>query len=791
LANQKVYEMFKYSKIDLHKKPISHFMPEEYRQIYTQTMNSVVLFGRWLDDYNRLFAFLLDYEGYLMPATVTAKLTTWDNKPHIILSISKLADTDWVLVDRDWKVRAHSCLDPQASRRFIYIGCELEEVLPGLHPCIGKFEQSFHYNWQGHWPATVTIEETLFRDVLFRLISLRCSRSNPDLSPMNSGINYLPNASSKEVRFHAEKDLSASIEPRPEPIPVYDSATTVMFSETQARVNKKMDLTASLSGSTASSGSVEVQEGAKVGKSLKRVKLLLILSFLMLVTGLIASVIFLTSILTSLESITTIRQYADRNMEIIKIAYDTRSLILSDSPLFPYDPPTLLAGLEASAQKLDKLVAYMKGQMEEGDASLLHLSTPLWFKLETSYNFRLQSFLDALYAYTAAATRLTASSPPYSQLADAYFLFNNGISDLLLLGNMTLGEQVDAEKTSNLHDLESIKYLLYMCCVLAVLPLALLVAPQFYQFEQQSKAFWSSIYALPIDLVLEIRTNALDRLQNYFSNEVVLDTATSAKSTERKVASTRLWPGFALRLCVYFCLSLVFFIVIELVYFLPLNDLALTIPHYLYWMSMRSTYLYEGLLWGRERVLPQDFSYTELYREGQHWTVPAERVLTAAASVMYINKLLYFGSAETNIYTTKKSDQYLDFILVNCCEEIAVERCADSPAALGMVYLIRDWNHMLRALQPTANQAFSLIEAQEKATATSILSIEYAIEYYRKDAIDQIRAISMQIVTFAMCFIGAVFALYATLYRQYLTALLTRARQALRVLKLLRRAKTD
>jgi hypothetical protein len=514
----------------------------------------------------------------------------------------------------------------------------------------------------------------------------------------------------------------------------------------------------------------------------------------MLVAGLIASVIFVTSILSSLDSITTISNYSDRSLQLVKIAYDTRSLILSDSPVYPYDRPSTLSSLAASAQRLEKLTIYTKTHVGEDsveDFALLQPSTPMWVKMEDKYEFHMLTFLDALYAYTAAAARLSGMEPPYSGGADAYFLFNNGVGELSLVANWTLGHRVDTEKDSHANSLSVIKYLVYMCVSLVLLPLVLLVAPQFYQFEQRSKAIWTSIYTLPIDCILEVRTTAIDRLQSYFSNEYILDTSTSTKPSERRIAATRLWPGFCLRLCAYLALSLVIFVVIEMVYFLPLNDLALTIPHYLYWMSMRGTYMYEGMLWARERALLQSSrtAYAAMFPIGQHWATPQERVKTATASVMYINKLLYFGSEQANVYSIKKSHEYLDFIMGGCCEEVTVEACEDKAAALGFMYMVREWNLMIRAVHPSADQVFEQIRMEERVTETAVLGIEYAIEYYHKDSIAQIHAISVQIITVAVCYIGAVFALYVGLYARHLTALLVKARQALRVYKLLSRGK--
>jgi hypothetical protein len=329
-----------------------------------------------------------------------------------------------------------------------------------------------------------------------------------------------------------------------------------------------------------------------------------------------------------------------------------------------------------------------------------------------------------------------------------------------------------------------------MCVALVILPLILLVAPQFYLFEQNSKAIWTNIYTLPIDYILEVRTSAIDRLQSYFSNEYLLDTSTSTKPAERKIAATRLWPGFCLRLCAYLALSLVFFVVIGVVYFLPLSDLALTIPHYLYWMSMRANFMYEGMLWARERaLLSSSTAYTAISPIGQHWAIPQERIQTATASMMYINKLLYFGSQQADIHSIKKSQEYLDFIMFESCQEIAVEACEDNAAALGFTYLAREWNLMIRAEYPTSDQVFEQIRLEEKLTETLQLGLEYAIDYYHNDAMDQIRSISEQIATLSVCYIVAVFALYVGLYAGYLTALLLKARQALRVSKLLSRGK--
>ena len=795
LANQKVYEMFKYSKIDLHKKPIFHFIPEEYRLIYLQTMNSVVLFGRWLDSFTRLFTFLLDFDGYLMPATVTAKLTTWDNKPYLVLAITKLVDTDWVLVDRDWKVSAHSCLGLEMSKHVMYRGCDIEEVLPGISEYRNKRGKAFHYDLPGSLPAIVTIAEVVFRDILFRLISLRRLSASQDHSPFNSEHSVMQQSDYKEavkgVKFNPENTHPPAAHLIPESIPVFDSSATMMNSEAQARVNKKMDLTASVSGSTSSSTVLELMEGVQFGRSLKRVKVLLILSFLMLVIGLVASVIFVTKILSSLESITIIQQYSERNLEIIKMSYLARSLILSDSPLYPYDQPSLLLTLESSGQVLDKYIANMKenvGSENEADSYLLQPSVPIWVKQEDKYSFRMQTLLDAMYAYTAAATRLAASSAPFSELADAYFLFRNGAGDLSTITNQTLHMRVNAESESRIKSLAVMEYLVYMCIALIVLPLVLLVAPQFYLFEQHSKAVWTGIYALPIDLVLEVRTLAMDRLQTYFNNEVFLETTTTTKAATRRTTPTKLWPGFAARVSVYLLACLVFFIVIEVAYFLPLKNIALTIPNYLFWMSLRPRCISESLLWNREESLLQDptHTFTKYIPEGQFWSQPQTRVANATSSFTFINTILNFGSSDFSIYSIKKSQEYLDFILINTCPQIATEKCEDTAAALGLTYISKEWNQMVKATYPSSNDLFATAQYEEKVATTAIMALNFAIDFYHTDAVNTIQSISLQIITLSVVFICVVFGLYMSVHARHLGKLLNKARQALRVHKILR-----
>jgi hypothetical protein len=552
-----------------------------------------------------------------------------------------------------------------------------------------------------------------------------------------------------------------------------------------------MDIGISLSVSTTSSTALEILEGVKVGRSLKRVKLLLILSLLVMVIGLVSSVIFVTGILHSLQTITTIRQYSERNLEIIKMAYDARSLILSDSPLYLYDRPSTLSSLETSGQLLNKFIANMKenvGSDNEADSYLLQPSVPIWEKQEGQVYFRMQTLLDAMYSYTAAATRLTASAPPYSPLADAYFLFRNGIGDLSLITNQTLHMRINTESESRIDSLALIEYLVYMCVVLIILPLVLLVTPQFYQFEQHSKAVWSGIYALPIDLIVNARTAALDRLQNYFNNEVVLDTITTTKAAARRTTPTKLWPGFTIRVSLYLLACLIFFVVLETAYFMPLEGIALTIPNYLYWMSLRPRYLSESLFWTRERTLLQDpvHTFTAYTSEGQLWADPQARIANATSSLLFTNKMLNFGSSDFRIYSVKKSEDYLRFILENTCEQLATEDCGDSAAALGLVYAAREWNQMANAVYPSSKELFATTQHEEKVAATAISAMQYAIEYYHTDAVSEINAISVQVITLSVVFICVVFGLYACVYAKHLNKLLGKVRQALRVHKLLR-----
>lgn len=750
---------------DLIRQSIADFLPAPFRPLLPSLLSRLHTLNLSGQELPCLFRLLQDCEGYLVPVSTTVKLTTWGNVPYLLLFLTLEEGVEMALVDGDSVIQAHSRLVGIVAVAGVrYNGQRTDIVFPGLSMRKGNFL----YTTSLGTSLSVTISYLRLSSLSFKLITFHTAAEGftRENSPMGDRHN----------EGFILSDMKTSSGPRALESKEDGLMTTTHQLEEVWHERLKLSI-----------GAESSNEARDLGRKQLRLKLFLLLSFVVVVCGHIACVVFVTQLLKSVNLITTIHRYSHRNADIINLAYDARSLMLTDLS-FPYDLADLSRRLVNTSAAIKDVTEAMKntiGYNAKLDSYLTEAKVPIWRLLNSKPDLTLKSLLDALYDYTQAATALAVSASPYSLLPQAFFLARNGAGELLEVANRTLYLEVKEEEMERVEALEVLPMLVMVCLVLMALSLLLLVVPQLYGFEKENREVWSRLYGASREAVLKSREMAITRLQTYFHYGEF--EAASLSVSQTKPQLPKLWPSFLLRLCVFLLLNGLFFLILILVTFQPLNSLALTIPNYVFLMNMRADIAQEGQFWTREWLLAGQMP---LSPAATLWSRPSDRVSNATSTMAFIGKALLAGDSNYGLNDVWKSNSYLNYAYFSACDG----DCPVLEASLGFRYVLKNWEESLRAFvspsslpqYSTIKAGFEALESLEPLTAAAVKYCLESADFYTEDAQNRINDLSRSIVGLTSAFIVTVFLLYFAFYWPGLNAQRDRSLEALSVCKHIR-----
>jgi hypothetical protein len=481
---------------DLLRQSISDFLPTPFRLLLRSSLPHLNSSSLSEQELPTLFKLLQDCENYLVPVNTTVRLTTWGNKPYVLLFTAITEGVEMVLVDCESVIQAHTRLTGiMAISGVRYNGQKVDMVFPGLSLRKGNFLYTTNLGISLSVTISYLRVSTLpFKLITFNIVQEHFTRQSTSIGELDRKEgNRLPSDLKVSQRTMESKE---------------DWINTTHQAAETGYLRLKLSLGASNS-----------REAVEFSRKQQRTKRYLFLSFAIVVCGHIACCVFVTQMLDSLHFISSIHDYGTRNADIISVAYDARSLMLTDLS-YQYDSADLRIRLVNTSVAINEVTATMKSTIGHNsgnlDAYLTQAKVPVWNLLNAKPVLTFKSFLDVLYDYAQAATALSASEPPYSTLPPAFFLARNGAGELLQIANRTLYMEVKDNEKDRVAALAILPMLIMICLVIMMLPLLVLVVPQFYRFEGASRAIWSRLYCADREKVLKCRATAATRLQSYF-----------------------------------------------------------------------------------------------------------------------------------------------------------------------------------------------------------------------------------------------------------------------------------
>ena len=774
-ADSKACKALRLSAGELVGKDLGSLLPQEAARARVGTVGKLVLLSYDLEPVRTLLKVLLDSQGLIAPVSVSVQVTTWVNAPYLLLSLKEWSSPQVrLLLDANWFILHHSSLamlftdirTPQF--RYLHIHSLLPEF---LQQCEDSGEVLYVDPGGLRW--NITVEVITIEKVELKLMTITKGDMISIYSSMGSK-RHMEDFEKKAVRFGGRAHSNGSTIP----------SDAALFSE--SKLKRQLTLASSIQSSVQGSKLQEVDDSISLHRLTKRLSVLLLLCFAITIADVTGSLTYTTKLLSSLETTDTLSAYVRRNELLVELAYEARSLLLADDPAYEYDSVVVSANIKAKTVELKTIIDTMKQRVEadpvEVRAKATELKIPSWQLIAGHIVYEQTSLLAGLMRIASAALRLASSRPPYLNSTEGFYIVRNAVGETLEELNKTLTVLTKKDQEGREENLTIISLLVIICFIILVIPLIVLVAPQIYRLEHLQQRFWMRLYVLPTETLVTMRTAVQERLQDTFDIE---DFPSESVSTGVRQGSkpSAVWTGLGRKLTLYVACTLVLLFVVQFSFASALLEVAVTIPNYAYWAGLRPFWIQHGSFWTREQqLLSQPLSYSSLVSTGSYWPRPLSRIANNTAGVDFTSRILDLGSTRYGIITTKKSSRYNNYLFSSACGALLQAGCTEQASQYGSRYMVKEWRATVLASTREAVSKGGMAEWLRKLEMQTYWARNgafTALEFYRADSLEQLDALTFEMVLVCIVYILCTLLLYVLVYLPSIHAIHRRSLQSI------------
>jgi hypothetical protein len=646
-ANEEIASLLEANVIQLIGQELNTFIPPPYSTNHNSKMEE------FLDNLtaNRIFRshlVLYTLKRHIVEVTFEIRVLAMDYRPYFLVAVRGKPD------NRDLAIYDHRGLITSSTQKFQAAfgqgrpveGLNLDVMFPGIWEKRHDFPDfvPFLLNSGESVLAMIFTHATLRLSNVNFLYVLRSSDAleeliegreiDPKYDPLLAQINhtFLEINSRRMKAMRSLDDQSRRV----------NFIADSQFKREKVRVQLDDPQTDANVASRISSSSLAVSRHDRF-KDLKkitfsrgrRLKKILAVAFLVVLGIMIGLILTIQSFIAGIADISTISELGARRMLSVKIATESRTLLLIDQGLSTAPRNASVTTLEAIITRFSAAEDLAENERNRGFDLGKDEIIPIWKRMPEMTQ-EMVTGREAVKQLIFYATQLTSSTTDQA----VFYGLRNGVGETSMFLNRTLFEYVQREVTTRFDMISFVALMMASGTVFVMSVYVLILAPNIYYTESSSHTCFNQLKVLSRESVIEGRMRVLERLEFVHGEEpYVLERDQTAPTAYKRV-----WPGLALRFCMFIAVTVLVLVAAFLIYLYKLNDLLMSNPHYSNWAGLRRMTIASAMFWSRELHLSHtgqgyfDTIDTDQLQYSYH-----ERIANSTATLYWAHKSITHG----------------------------------------------------------------------------------------------------------------------------------------------------